>query len=112
MKIAEARVIPPVYASESSRKGEAGGDYWWNHSPWRNNLPLQFFSQNEKKNGTLFKNSLNQALVSGDFKPSAGLYVAKEQSLRRGRFSNRPIFILSGPKGYNWKGVWGLGERN
>ena len=75
-------------------------------------FPLQFFSQNEKKNGTLFKNSLNQALVSGDFKPSAGLYVAKEQSLRRGRFSNRPIFILSGPKGYNWKGVWGLGEMN
>lgn len=40
-------------------------------------FPLQFFSQNEKKNGTLFKNFLNQALVSGDFKSSAGLYVAK-----------------------------------
>ena len=34
----------------------------------------------------------------------------KEQSLRSGRFSNRPIFVLSGPKGYNLKGVWGLGE--
>ena len=75
-------------------------------------FPLQFFSQNVKKNGTLFKNFLNQALVSGDFKPSAGLDVAKEPSLRRGRFSNRPIFILSGSKGYNLKGVWGLGERN
>ena len=30
-----------------------------------------------KKNGTLFKNFLNQALVSGDFKSSAGLYEAK-----------------------------------
>ena len=40
-------------------------------------FPLQFFSQNKKENGTLFKNFLNQALVSGDFKSSADLYEAK-----------------------------------
>lgn len=77
MKIAEVRVNPPVYASENSRKGRG----WWglltDTVTGGTIFPSNSSPRMRKRMAPLFKNFLNQALVSGDFKPSAGLDVAK-----------------------------------